>query len=79
MKAVNKRVRHLEKMKHYWRRIKNYGLDKLMKSGILPEGKLNNYALRSHGTPCSCGICRREKYDRAKANNEIRKEIRNEV
>lgn len=48
----------------YKKRIKRYNLK--------PDDKY--YALKSHGSPCSCGMCRDEKYrdkDRQKNKNII--------
>jgi hypothetical protein len=62
---MNKNRRHELKMLHFKRRMKKYGL---------PPGR-TWHALRSHGTPCSCGICRGEKYSRAKEKKALGKEL----
>jgi hypothetical protein len=54
--VMNKNRRHELKMLHFKRRLRKYDL---------PPGR-TWHALRSHGAPCSCGICRGEKYSRAK-------------
>lgn len=62
---MNKGLRHERKMNRYKRRLKNLG----RKEG---EGKF--YAYRSHGTPCSCGMCSYLKYNRAEAKRGLYKE-----
>jgi len=52
---MNKRERFIKKMLKYKKRLKIHGL-----KGT--EGKF--YAFRSHGTPCSCSLCRDNKYKR---------------
>jgi predicted 2-oxoglutarate/Fe(II)-dependent dioxygenase YbiX len=61
---MNKARRFELKMLHYKRRLKNLGLT----CG-------NLFAYRSHGKPCSCVVCRNEKYKR---NEEIRSMARKE-
>lgn len=53
---MNKARRHELKMLKFKKRLKLYGL-------VGSTGNL--YAFRSHGKPCSCSICRNEKYSRA--------------
>lgn len=50
---MNKARRHELKMLHYRKRLKKYGLK---------ENECKNFAFRSHGSPCSCYLCRGEKY-----------------
>lgn len=51
--AVNKAHRQEIKQRKFNKRIKLYGLN--------PE-KGNIHSFKSHSVPCSCGICRDEKY-----------------
>jgi hypothetical protein len=54
---MNKARRHELKMLKYRKRLRQLGLQ---------EGPNRNfYAYRSHGQPCSCSMCRGEKYNRA--------------
>lgn len=50
---MNKARRHELKMLKYKNRLNQLGLNP-------SDGK--HYAYRSHGTPCSCGVCRGQKY-----------------
>jgi hypothetical protein len=59
---MNKARRHELKMLKLKKRLKKYGL--LYATG-------NFYAFRSHGKPCSCWLCRNEKYNRAKEKRSI--------
>lgn len=56
---MNKKRRQEIKMLKYKKRLKNLGL-----MDLNDDNKANLYALRSHGKPCSCGLCRNEKYSR---------------
>ena len=64
---MNKARRHELKMLKYKRRLNNLGLKESPNS--------NFHAYRSHGSPCSCFACSGVKYSRAKANNEVKKEV----
>lgn len=59
---MNKARRHELKMLHYNRRLK--------KLRIIP-GNGNYFAFRSHGKPCSCGMCSYQKYSRAMFKREL--------
>lgn len=60
------RRQQLTKLK-FKKRLKNYDLLKEFESG---NDKL--YAFKSHGSPCSCSICRDEKFKRkAKHKNRL--------
>lgn len=63
---MNKARRHELKMLKFKKRLKKYGL--LGSSG-------NLHAFRSHGKPCSCSICRDEKYNRASAKDRELSEL----
>lgn len=63
---MNKGRRHELKMLRYKKRLNQLGLKEKPNSNL--------YAYRSHGAPCSCGICRQPKYrdtDRCKNKNSI--------
>lgn len=62
---MNKHRRHELKMLKYKRRLKNLRI---------VDGTGNYYAYRSHGKPCSCGMCSYLKYDRAKASRQLQYE-----
>lgn len=62
---MDKGRRHELKMLKYKRRIGR------MRYKNLPASAL--YAYRSHGKPCSCGVCRGLKYSRAKEKRGARK------
>jgi len=51
--------------------LKKLKYKKRLKQLCLKEGEGNFYAYRSHGKPCSCGMCRNEKYDRKKQNPTV--------
>lgn len=51
---MNKAERHRLKMKYYRRRLKKYGLTE----------KDNQHVFRTTGKPCSCNLCKIEKYSR---------------
>lgn len=52
------RRQELTKLK-FKKRLKNYGLLEDFETG-----KGNFFAFKSHGAPCSCAMCRGEKYKR---------------
>jgi hypothetical protein len=53
---MNKARRHELKMLKYKKRLKQLGLKESPTSNL--------FAYRSHGAPCSCGICSYNKYKR---------------
>ncbi len=55
---MNKGRRHELKMLKYKKRIKR------IPKWLSEESSHNLYALRSHGKPCSCSLCRNEKFSR---------------
>jgi predicted ester cyclase len=55
---MNKARRHEFKMLKYKKRIKLYGFT----SCDIEKDNLKLHAFRSHSVPCSCGVCRSEKY-----------------
>jgi len=62
------KVRRFElKMLHYKRRLKKYG--------IKDDSAGNHYAFRSHGKPCSCWVCRSDKYNRAGEKQKYIREL----
>lgn len=59
---MNKARRHELKMLHYRKRMRRLQIN----------GNGNFYSYRSHGSPCSCGICRNLKYrDTLRKENKI--------
>lgn len=52
---MNKRLRFITKMLKYRKRLKQLNIS---------DENGNIYSYRSHGKPCSCGICRNPKYSR---------------
>jgi hypothetical protein len=64
---MDKARRHELKMLKFKKRLKQLGLS---------SGKGNLYSFRSHGKPCSCWLCRNEKYKRSMADvNAILNEL----
>jgi hypothetical protein len=59
---MNKGERHKIKMLKYKKRLINYNLTR-------EEG--NFYSFRSHGSPCSCCMCRDEKYRDSRQKHNI--------
>lgn len=63
MRNMNKARRHEIKMLKYHKRLRNYKLK---------DGDGNLFSFRSHGSHCSCGICRDEKYRDKRQKHETR-------
>lgn len=63
---MNKGRRHELKMLKFKKRLKLYGLKP-------EEGKY--YSFRSHGAPCSCGVCRGEKFSRPELVRRTKEEL----
>lgn len=59
---MNKHRRHEVKMLHYKRRLRNLKLK---------DGEGDFTAFRSHGQPCSCSVCRDEKYKRNEKHKKM--------
>lgn len=62
---MNKHERHLIKMKKFKRRMMKFKPEDRV-------GDLNGY--RNHSTPCSCWICRGEKYSRKQKHKIMNKD-----
>lgn len=46
--------------------LKKLKFKKRLKQLGLKEGEGNFHAYKSHGKPCSCGVCKKPKYKRSK-------------
>ncbi len=68
---MNKGRRHELKMLKYKKRLNLYGLKE--------EPDSNLYAFRSHSVPCSCGMCKSQKYNRSEQKQNVIREVIGEL
>lgn len=75
LKSLKRSIRRENVEKHFKKRYRIYDAfmqyEKAQKEGI----KINFYALKTTGRPCSCWLCKGERYKRSAEKGRMKKEI----